>query len=61
MMKKALLPLSISDSELIGSWEWAWLGREGIEKLFQLVCRGSNLLDRFAPHPVPCVPSLLAC
>jgi len=25
MMEVALLPLSVSDSELIGSWELAWL------------------------------------
>ena len=32
------------------------LGREGIEKLFQLLWRERNLLD-LLPHPVPCVPS----
>jgi hypothetical protein len=31
MMEVALLPLCVSDSELIGSWELAWLAGEGIE------------------------------
>ena len=52
----AKLPMKLPSLLLVMKVVVDKLRREGIEKLFKLLWRGSNLRD-LLPHLVPCVPS----